>query len=125
MSVTKKQVDLVRQTILTSIPIVITQIYAFHKIKKTKQGIAIFGILHGFPISWITFFTFYNRFTLHADQGFMADVNATLDSLLMFYGGFVYPPLMGFAILIYIIIPVYFVRRWTRQYNSKLSAEST
>jgi hypothetical protein len=93
MSVTKKQVDLVQQTILTSIPIVIPQIYAFHKIKKTKQGSLIFGILWGLPIYLTTYFTFHNS-TLYSDPELVVLVNNIVFALLNLFFDLLYPPMI-------------------------------
>ncbi len=117
-----EKVDLRKQTILSAIPVIVTQIYAFHKINRTKHSIIMFGLLHGLPISWITYFIIYNR-SLYGIDEFSNYVNFTLLGLMQFYGSFLYPPMTWVFIIFYSIIPIYFVRRWTRQYNSKLSTD--
>ncbi len=89
-----KEVDLGKQTILAGIPIPITQIYAFHKIKKTMLGsLILIGVYS--PI-WL------NEIPELEESGYTPN-------RLMF--------------LVFCVVMVFFVRRLTRQYNASLPTE--
>ncbi len=89
-----EKVDLGKQTILAAIPIPITQIYAFYKIKKTIIGfIILIGVYS--PI-WL------NEISRSVELEYVPD---------------------RLTFLIFCGIMVCFVRKWTRQYNSKLSTK--
>ncbi|MGB6462762.1 MAG: hypothetical protein WBF38_00865 [Nitrosotalea sp.] len=105
MSVTKK-VDVIGQMILGAIPTFITQLYAFYKIKKLKKGVlvelAVIGlILSEYAIDYgVHLILNQGKLSSH-DQDFrlVEDV-------------------MG--ILVASLLPMYFARKWTMEYNEKV-----
>lgn len=91
-----EEIDLNKQTILAALPIFITQIYAFYKIKKTIIGVII--LLGVYSPIWL------NEIPRIVELGYAPD---------------------RLTFLIFCGIMVYFVRRLTNQYNVKLSTQST
>ena len=84
-------VGLTGQTILALIPSIITQLIAFYRIKRFKQG----GLIELGTVG----------------------IGIGLQFLLGFPWGMIGEISFG------IVIPVYYVRKWTKDYNKKLDSE--
>lgn len=114
----KTEVDLGNQTILAAIPI--AQIYAFYKIKKIKKGMVLLTILYSIfilplPFYAVEFLTDY--------VGLNNPLKEAYYGISMTRGAIAGTSLLFVYLLVDIIISIYFVRIWTRQYNSKLATD--
>jgi len=92
----ERKVDVVGQMILACIPIIATPLYASYRVKKLKKGILLLIAI----IAIIMVFYIISYYLDKED----------------YLSNWVIP------LLIEILMPVYFVRKWTIEYNEKLSS---
>ena len=101
----EKKIDVVGQMILSAIPIIITPLYAFYRVKKFKRGVLV--ILANMTIDIVI---------LTAN----GDINWNLESEgfgpIAFTSGYVS------SFIVDILFPLYFARKWTIEYNQKMEA---
>lgn len=102
----EKKIDVIGQMILTAIPLIVTPLYAFYRIKKFKKGVLVILLtLVAIVIdSMITA-------TLNESEFFMLEnwqrpVDLSYQYII--------------SLIIEILLPMYFVRKWTIEYNEKI-----
>lgn len=121
----EKKIDLVLQMILGAIPFLLPQLYAFGKIKRGKKGAILLGLIYGVPPVISIIISVINWFNMNlVGAHFSADFMGIFNSIMGFFITMTYPPLSFVALIFYVLIPVYFVRKWTIEYNSKISTTS-
>ena len=106
----KKKIDVVGQMILGAIPAFIPQLYAFYRIKKFKKGLLVQLLVVGLIL---------------LEYGFDEGINYGMDQILnpnhtpsndQSYRWV--EDAMG--IVFESLFPLYFVRKWTLEYNEKI-----
>lgn len=94
---------------MAAIPVIVTPLYAFYKVKKFKKGLVIIIIL-----------IFVDYFLLTPDTSiYDAIISGTSESektitLISNYAT---------VLLLEILLPLYFARKWTIEYNEKIGIE--
>lgn len=102
MTTGRKRIDVVGQMILGAIPAIVPQLYAFYRIKKFRKGVLV----------------------LFATAGLIA-LDAVLDygldhAIAKNASPTVFTPGEEFVgIIIGMLLPMYFARKWTIEYNEK------
>jgi len=104
----EKKIDVIGQMILSAIPIIVTPLYAFHKIKMFKKGVLV--ILLTFVI---IIFDGIIAWTFIESEFFMFESWEKSVDLSYHY---------AFGFIIAMLLPMYFARKWTIEYNEKLDS---
>ena len=96
--------------ILAAIPIIVTPLYAYYRVKKFKKGVLV--ILLTFAIS-ITSWTIFDA--MNENDFFMLENwERPVDLSYQYATG----------LIVDILLPMYFARRWTIEYNEKSGMEN-
>ena len=106
----EKKIDVVGQMILAAIPGFIAPLYAFYKIKKLKKGILLALSIIG--IETVIFFI-YGDFTWNDfinGKEITGPINISVGFIL--------------ALLVEILLQVYFARKWTIEYNERIETSA-
>lgn len=99
----EKKIDVVGEMILSAIPIIVTPLYAFYRIKKFKKGIIVMIV----TLAIISIDFIIHRFV--AENKFFN--LESFDQQIVILAWYVT------ALIIAILFPMYFVRKWTIEYN--------
>jgi hypothetical protein len=103
----EKKVDVVGQMILATIPIIVTPLYAFYRVKKFGKGILV--ILAIFAIDTLVLIGTGER-TNWVNMLFVEEIFAAPE---LSYG-------YAVTLIIDILLPMYFARKWTIEYNESI-----
>lgn len=103
-----RRVDVIGQMILGATPAIIPQLYAFYRIKKFRKGILVLLITAGL----IAF-----------DAAIDYELDSSLNKNSIFHGFTTGEEIAG--IIIGMLFPTYFVRKWTLEYNEKIDSSYT
>lgn len=105
-----EKIDVIGQMILATIPIIVTPLYAFYRIKKFKKGVLVILLTFTATIidSMITS-------TLNESDLFMLENWQKPVDLSYQYAA---------ALIIWILLPMYFTRKWTIEYNEKVVVDT-
>ena len=106
----EKKIDLTGQMILAAIPSVITQLYAFYRIKKFKKGVLVMLLVIGIVM---TDFIIIESLNAISDIP-LEDWEKTTDLVFQYI----------FSLIVGILLPLYFARKWTLEYNEKFENPS-
>ena len=101
----EKKIDLTGQMILAAIPSIITQLYAFYRIKKFKKGVLVMLLVIGIVM---TDFIIIESINAISDIP-LEDWEKTTDLVFQYI----------FSLIVGILLPLYFARKWTLEYNEK------
>ena len=96
----EKKVDVIGQMILAAIPIIVTPLYAFYRIKKFKKGVVVMIVEIAIGLSILT-----------------TEGDLTWDSYTEETGPLEITQGFVVATIVDILFPLYFVRKWTLEYN--------
>ncbi len=106
----EKKIDVIGQMILCAIPLIVTPLYAFYKIKMFKKGVLV--ILLVFAIVIID-----GVFALIFIESEFLMLESWEQSVDLSYH-------YAVALIVEILLPMYFARKWTIEYNEKLDSKS-
>lgn len=99
----EKKIDVVGQMILSAIPIIVTPLYAFYRIKKLKKGIMVMIV----TLAIISLDYIVHRFVAESEFLNLESFDQQIIKLAWYVT----------ALIIAILFPMYFVRKWTIEYN--------
>ena len=105
----EKKIDIVGQMILAAIPSIITQLYAFYRIKKFKKGVLVMLLVIGIVM---TDFIIAEAFNEIGDMPLEVWEKST--NLVFQY---------IFILIVSILLPLYFARKWTLEFNEKIGSQ--
>ena len=97
--------------ILAAIPVIVTPLYAFYRVKKFKKGLVIIIAL-----------IFVDYFLLTPGTSiYDAIISETVESekSITIASNF------ATVLILEILLPLYFARKWTIEYNEKIKPETT
>ena len=107
----EKKIDVVGQMILGVTPSIVTQLYAFYRIKKFKKGVLVILMTLGL-IALGT--TIDSGIHLAMNKNIMPSNDSNFKILEYVIG-----------IIITCLLPMYFARKWTLEYNDKIDSAQT
>jgi hypothetical protein len=107
-----KKIDVVGQMIIAAIPVIITPLYAFYRIKKFKKGFLIILLNVAIDTMILTYYGDINWADLESDN--QSDNQPTMP--ITFTEGY------AVSLIVDILLPMYFVRKWTITYNEQIDA---
>ena len=97
----EKKIDVIGQMILAAIPILVTPLYAFYRIKKFKKGVLVMIVEIAIALSILT---------IMGDLKWDSEETGPFEITQGFVG----------STIVDILFPLYFVRKWTLEYNEKI-----
>lgn len=104
----EKKIDVIGQMILAVIPIIVTPLYAFYRIKKFKKGVLVMIVEIAISLSIST---------VTGDLKWGSYLSLETGPFEITQGFVV-------ASIVDILFPLYFVRKWTLEYNEKIDSQS-
>jgi len=102
----EKKIDVTGQMILAAIPMFVTPLYAFYRVKKFKKGLLVMFLVLGIVgVDSI----------IHASiaTSEMFEIKQFQREMIISYS-------YVFSLIITMLIPMYFARKWTIGYNNTL-----
>ncbi len=106
MALGQKKIDVIGQMILSAIPAVIPQLYAFYRIKKFKKGVLVLlATISLFALDFIIDLGVIGVLN-HGNLTTNAQNNKLLEDVI--------------GIMIGSLLPMYFARKWTLEYNEQI-----
>lgn len=108
-----KKMDVTGQMILAAIPIIVTPLYAFYRIKEFRRGVLVMllDLTIGFAI-------FVLNGEIDLDLLFNEELSEEDLAPTQVTTGFVT------ALIVDILLPLYFVKKWTIEYNEKIESSA-
>lgn len=107
----ENKLDVTGQIILGAIPAVIPQLYAFYKIKKLRKGVLIWLVTTGIII-------LENIMDMIAHWIIVRHMVPNTDPSSQMVEAMV-------GIIVASLLPMYFVRKWTIEYNEKIVSQTS
>lgn len=104
-----KKIGIVGQMILAAIPIVVTQLYAAYRVKRFKRGVLVILLVIAIDTTFIYFIY---------DVNWEEELTSEGMRLLQLTYNF------ALTLMVNILLPLYFVRKWTIEYNEKIISSS-
>lgn len=102
----EKKIDVIGQMILAAIPIIVTPLYAFYRIKKFKKGVLVILLVFAIEIVDASITEAMNE-----SEFFMLESwEKPVDLAYQYTAG----------LIVAILLPMYFARKWTIEYNEKI-----
>ena len=103
----KKKIDVVEQMILAAIPLFVTPLYSFYRIKKFKKGVLVLFVVLGIVVT---------DFVIHDKVAYSEffEIEQFEKELIL-----TFPYVIG--LIITILLPMYFTRKWTLEYNENIN----
>ena len=108
-----KKIDVVGQMILGATPAIIPQLYAFYRIKKLAGGIFVLIMTAGLiGLDFLIDYAIHSLDTQDMTASELNEANNVVPSFQMSE--------TIFLIMVGSLLPMYFVRKWTLEYNEKI-----
>jgi len=106
--VVEKKVDVIGQMILSAIPLIVTPLYAFYKIKMFKKGVLVILLT-------VVIIIIDGIFALIFIESEFLMLESWEQSVDLSYH-------YAVGIIVVMLLPMYFARKWTIEYNEKLDS---
>ncbi|MDE1812931.1 MAG: hypothetical protein KGI19_11305 [Thaumarchaeota archaeon] len=109
----EKKIDVTGQVILGAIPAIIPQLYAFYRIKKLRRGIIILIMTAGLIVlDYAIDLSIHMLDTKDMTSNELAQASTEVPNFSM-------SETIVF-IMVETLLPMYFARKWTLEYNEKI-----